>query len=169
MLAGSVGTCELEHLQASWPFTPRPCSPGCRIQSGHTTQLETQQGWCSEQPLSNWVAEIKSSLRKLTGCNCVCVALVVHLLSCVPLFHDSMDCSPLLSTLFCPWNSPGKDTGVGCHSLLQGTFPTQGSNPDLLHWQADSLPLSYQGSPETKSHLNVLSEFEKALSWPISS
>ena len=30
---------------------------------------------------------------------------------------------------------------------LQGIFPTQGSNPCLLHWQADSLPLSYQGSP----------------------
>ena len=29
--------------------------------------------------------------------------------------------------LLCPWNSPGKNTGVGCHSLLQGIFPTQGS------------------------------------------
>ena len=38
---------------------------------------------------------------------------------------------------------------MGCHSLLQGIFPTQGSNPRLLclmHWQADSLPLSYQGT-----------------------
>ena len=33
--------------------------------------------------------------------------------------------------LLCPWNSPGKNTGVGCHSLLQGIFPTQGSNPGL--------------------------------------
>ena len=42
-----------------------------------------------------------------------------------------------------PWDSPGKNTGVGCHSLLQGIFPTQGSNLHLLcllHWQADSLP-----------------------------
>ena len=30
-------------------------------------------------------------------------------------------------------NSPGKNTGAGCHALLQGTFPTQGSNPNLLH------------------------------------
>ena len=40
---------------------------------------------------------------------------------------------------------PGKNTGVGCHALLQGIFPTQGSNPCLLHllnWQAGSLPLS---------------------------
>ena len=35
--------------------------------------------------------------------------------------------------LFCPWNSPGKNTGVGYHSLLQGIFLTQGSNPGLLH------------------------------------
>ena len=32
-----------------------------------------------------------------------------------------------------PWDSPGKDTGVDCHFLLQGIFPTQGSNPGLLH------------------------------------
>ena len=35
--------------------------------------------------------------------------------------------------LLCPWNSPGKYTGVGCHSLLQGIFLTQGSNLNLLH------------------------------------
>ena len=44
--------------------------------------------------------------------------------------------------LLCPWHFPGKNTGVGCHFLLQGTFLTQGSNLRLLHWQADSLPLS---------------------------
>ena len=49
--------------------------------------------------------------------------------------------------LLCPWDSPGKTTGVGCHSLLQGIFPTQGSNPSLLHWQACSLPLSHLESP----------------------
>ena len=35
--------------------------------------------------------------------------------------------------LLCPWDSPGKNTGVGCHFPLQGIFPTQGSNPGLLH------------------------------------
>ena len=35
---------------------------------------------------------------------------------------------------------------MGCHSLLQGIFLTQGSNPCLLHWQENSLPLSHQGS-----------------------
>ena len=46
--------------------------------------------------------------------------------SCLTLC-DPMDCS------LWPWNSPGKNTGVGSHSLLQGIFPTQGSNPGLLH------------------------------------
>ena len=45
-----------------------------------------------------------------------------------------------------PWDSPGKDPGVGCHFLLQGIFTTQGSNLQLPHWQEDSLPLSHQGS-----------------------
>ena len=39
-----------------------------------------------------------------------------------------------------------KNTGVGYHALLQGIFQTQGSNPRLLHWQADSLPLPHLGS-----------------------
>ena len=42
---------------------------------------------------------------------------------------------------------PGKNTGVGCHSLLQGIFPTQGSNLDLLHWQTDSLLSEPPGKP----------------------
>ena len=46
-----------------------------------------------------------------------------------------------------PWDSPGKNTGVGCHFLLQGIFQTQGSTPNLLYWQMDSLPLSQLGSP----------------------
>ena len=50
----------------------------------------------------------------------------------------------------CPWDSSGKNTGVGCHSLLQGISLTQGSNPCLLHWQVDSLPLSHQESPTQK-------------------
>ena len=39
---------------------------------------------------------------------------------------------PQPARLLCPWNSLGKNTGVGCQALLQGIFPTQGSNPCLL-------------------------------------
>ena len=52
--------------------------------------------------------------------------------------------------LLCPWDSLGKNTGVGCHFLLQGILPAQGSNPHLLcllHCQVCSLLLSNQGSP----------------------
>ena len=42
-----------------------------------------------------------------------------------------MDCRA--ARLLCPWNSPGQNTGVGGHFLLQGIFPTQASNPGLLH------------------------------------
>ena len=59
-------------------------------------------------------------------------ACVLSCLSCVPLFvtlwtvaHESMG--------FCPWDSPGKNTGMSCRALLQGIFPTQGSKPGLPH------------------------------------
>ena len=49
--------------------------------------------------------------------------------------------------LYSPWNPPGQNTGVGSLSLLQGIFPTQGSNPGLLHCRRILYQLSYQGSP----------------------
>ena len=49
--------------------------------------------------------------------------------------------------LYSPWNSPGQNTGVGSLSLLQGTFPTQGSHPDLPHCRRILYQLSHQGSP----------------------
>ena len=59
-------------------------------------------------------------------------------------------CLTLCNPFVCG-DSPGKNTGVGCHVLLQvRTFPTQGSNRHLLrllHWQAGSLLLGHQGSP----------------------
>ena len=63
----------------------------------------------------------------------------------VGLFCDPVDCS--LPTLLCPWDFPGKNTGVDCHFLLQGIFLTQGWNLWPLHWQGHSLPLSHWGSP----------------------
>ena len=48
---------------------------------------------------------------------------------------------------YSPWDSPGQNTGVGCRSLLQGIFPTQGSNPGLPHCRQILYQLSHQGSP----------------------
>ena len=50
--------------------------------------------------------------------------------------------------LLCPWDFPGKNTGVGCHCLLQGIFPTQGIKPQSPALQADSLP----SKPPGKCH-----------------
>ena len=58
-----------------------------------------------------------------------------------PTLCDPMD---VAAGLLCPWDSLGKNTGVGCHALLQGIFLTQGSNLHLLcllHWQVGSLLL----------------------------
>ena len=67
------------------------------------------------------------------------------------ILSDSLRTSGLQPIrLLCPWDFPGRHTRVGCHFLLQGIFPTQGSNPcllHLLHWQVGFLPLSYLGSP----------------------
>ena len=55
---------------------------------------------------------------------------------------------PWPTRLLCPWDSPDKNTRVGCHFLHHGIFPTQRSNPSLLcllHWRVDSLPLSHLG------------------------
>ena len=59
----------------------------------------------------------------------VCVCMLSHF-SCVQLF---VTYALWLAILLCPWNSPGKNTGVDCHALLQGIFPTQGLNLHLLN------------------------------------
>ena len=54
--------------------------------------------------------------------------------------YPTVDLYP--ASLLCPGNFPGENIGAGCHFLLQGIFPTQGTNPRLfclIHWQADSL------------------------------
>ena len=83
-------------------------------------------------------------------------ALSVSLCWCVrahvtPAVSDSVRPYGLQPARFlCPWDSPGKNTGVGCHALLQGIFLTHGLNQcllRLLHWQAGSLPLPPPGRP----------------------
>ena len=59
-------------------------------------------------------------------------------------------CNPMAYSLrgsSVEWDSPGKNTRVGCHVLLQGIFSTQGSNPGLPHCRQTLYPLSHQGIP----------------------
>ena len=87
---------------------------------------------------------------------CLCMSEFLHcspetitmlLIGCE---HES--CSVLSDSwrphgLHSPWNSPGQNTGVGSSSLLQGIFPTQGSNPGLWYYRQILYQLSHQGSP----------------------
>ena len=105
--------------------------------------------------MSTWF--IKRYINKTLRPNCysiiwaynICPLPCVHaqlLLLCLTLCNP-IDCSsPGLSF---HRDSPGKNTGVDCHTLLQGIFLTQGSNPHilLLHWLVGSLPLAPPGKP----------------------
>ena len=53
--------------------------------------------------------------------------------------------------LLCPWDSPGKNTTVGIHSLFPGIFPFQRSNPDLPHCKESLYHLNHQGKPGSVS------------------
>ena len=54
---------------------------------------------------------------------------------------DSLQpCGLKPAKLFCPWDSPGKNTAVGCHALLQGNLPNPGIEPCSAAMQVDSLP-----------------------------
>ena len=72
----------------------------------------------------------------------VCVCLVSQL---CPTLCNPMDCSPPGSSVH--GDSLCKNTGVGCYALLQGIFPTQGSNPGLLNCRQILYQLRQQGNP----------------------
>ena len=65
--------------------------------------------------------------------------------------HSVMSNSLQPHGLYSPWNSPGQNTGVGSRSLLQGIFPTQGSNSGLLRCRWILYQLSHQESPISES------------------
>ena len=104
--------------------------------------------------------------------------LRVHAVRACMLTHVQLCATPWTiwpARLLCPWNSPGKNTGVGCHSLLQGIFLTQGLNWDLLHTlemgllHCRQIPyhLSYHGSPGMGS--NRRSSLHLRMSLPLGS
>ena len=77
---------------------------------------------------------------------------MVFFLSCsfsLRFSHCEVKCLTLWDPMVCPWNSPGQSTGVGSLSLLQGIFPTQGSNPGLPHCRQILYQLSHKGRPRT--------------------
>ena len=95
-------------------------------------------------PLPRVAAVGSLEVRIMCGQISVCVCVCVLVLSCVPLFVTPWTVACQLHYL---WDSPGKNAGVGCHPLLQGIFPTQWSNPALLHCRQILYHLSHQRSP----------------------
>ena len=81
----------------------------------------------------------------------LCHSLCAQSLSHVWLFVTPMGCSPPGS--FVHKDSPGKNTGVGCHALLQGIFKTQGSNLHLPHCRRILNHLNHWGSPYVPLYL----------------
>ena len=85
----------------------------------------------------------------------------VSFLSCSVVSNSSRPFGLQPTRLFCPWDFPSKNTGVGCHFLLQGIFWIQGSNLHLLclpHSREILHPRSHQGSPIGRRHRNVKSK-----------
>ena len=102
------------------------------------------------------------------------LCVYAHLFSCVLLFEAVWIRA---HRLLCPWDFSGKNTGVGCHFLLQGIFLAEGSNLCflcLLHCRQILYPLSHQGSPQmsrtqskslhTENHENLSLREKMALS-----
>ena len=116
----------------------RDCSLGSVLHRG--THAGPSVGTHQDSTLSGPAPQAQLSPNYCTSFKWLCLASSQSH-SVVP---DSLQ-SP---RLFCQWNSPGKNTGVGCHSLLQGIFLTQGSNPGLWHCRQILCHLGYQGSPQ---------------------
>ena len=77
----------------------------------------------------------------------LCLSLPLPLSLCRSVVSDSLQPHRLQpARLLCPWDFLGHSTGVDCHFLLQGIFPTQGSNLGLLHSRQTLYRLSHQGS-----------------------
>ena len=92
-----------------------------------------------------------------TGCPERCMCVHIHM-CCAVLSRTVM------SDSLCPWDSPGKNTGMGCHALFQGIFLTQGSNPGLPYCRQILYHLSHQESSGILEW--VADPFCKGTSWP---
>ena len=98
----------------------------------HATVYEVAKSW-------TWLSDYTTTY----VCVCVYGGGLVTKLCLTPC--DPIDCSPPGSSVH--GDSPGKSTGVGCHFLPQGIFPTEGSNRSLLNCRKILYRLSYEGSP----------------------
>ena len=97
-----------------------------------------------------------STSMKMPYCKCscaVCMFLCLDAQCCLTLWN-TRDCSPPGSSVH--GDSPGKNTGVGCHAFLQGIFPTQRLNTGLPHYRWILYHLSHKGSPPGSLYVYIL-------------
>ena len=151
VLASVTMTTKVTCSAATSPLSFSPTYPmstlclhkdGTRVSQHPHVQIEPvifPHTWSSSRmPVRRWLPHLfncrSQNPRVTVHASCALLCLVAQL--CLTLC-DPMDCSPPGSSVH--GDSLGKNTGVDCHALLQGIFPTQWSNPGLLHWQADSL------------------------------
>ena len=128
---GSLTTCKLTCLA----FLGRVTKSNLHITEGWECLFFTCQGEHSNQRHCRCSGSLFSILWAV-----LCLADQSYL-----TLRDPMGCSPPGSSI--PRYSPGKNTGLGCHALLQGIFPTQGLDPGLSHCRRILYHLSHQGSP----------------------
>ena len=126
--------CHLSHLNLSFLICKMKIGIPAPISRGFSRR-ESILAHC--RSLEKCMAHSKQHL----VCNVVVVQSFSH--SC-PTLCNLMDYSP---PLLDPWDFPGRNTGVGFHSLLQGIFSTKGSKLGLLHCRQILYCLSHQGSP----------------------
>ena len=118
-----------------WQRSLACCSPWGRKESDMTEHL-------------NWTELVSSLNVSWVGSTRCSTMEYLLLFSCWVVSDSFMTAETVTHQSPLSWDFLGKNTGVGCHFLLQGSFPTQGLNPSLLHWQAGFLPLSCQRSPQ---------------------
>ena len=149
-------------IDSSPPGTPSPWdSPGKNTGVGCHFLLQ-----CMKVKSESEVAQLCLTLSYPMDCSLPGIDLEIVILSEVSqtekkkYWMPSLLCRGLKRTLCnamdCPWNSPGQNTGVGSHFLLQGIFLTQGSNPGLQHCRWILYQLSHQGSPIKRNDTNEL-------------
>ena len=119
-----------------------------RPERGKKVASKRKSGWTSS--CLDLTEEVHRCIHRWKGMMHLTICILhfseVVCISCKVVYNSLRPNGLWLTGLLCPWDFPGKNSGVGCHVLLQGIFVTQGLNPGLL--QADSLPSEPPGKPQ---------------------
>ena len=129
-------------------WAPRSLQIVTRLSPARQTRVwvSSESWWWTGKPgvLQSLGLQSRTQLSDWTDWMAVGAVLCLVAQSCL-ILCDPMDCSLPGSSVH--GDSPGKNSGVDCYVLLQGIFPSQGSNPGLLHCRWTLYCLSHQGSP----------------------